>query len=55
MSWWYVGGIWIAAFVIALILPTERPRPTRFHSGLEMKARKGRLIYIRETESEREI
>jgi hypothetical protein len=42
-------------FVLA-VLATPRERPvTRTRRGLEMKAHKGRLVHVRETESEHEL
>lgn len=33
----------------------ERHRPTHIRRGLELKARNGRLVHVRETESEHEL
>jgi hypothetical protein len=55
-----VAIIAVLGIIISLALSVSlRGSPsmpvTRTHRGLEMKAHKGRLVYIRETQSEREI
>ena len=46
----------LAVFVLlVLLLPAEPKRPIIHRCGLEMKARNGRLIHVRETGSEVEL
>lgn len=40
--------------IIGIALPRDR-RVTRTHKGIEFMADGGRLVHVRETESEREI
>ncbi|WP_454798517.1 hypothetical protein [Novosphingobium lindaniclasticum] len=48
-------AVLVAGLVLAaLATPRERP-VTRTRRGLELKAHKGRLVHVRETESEHEI
>lgn len=49
-------GIALALFAILAIiaLPAPLPRPTYRHRGLELMAKDGELVHVRETESERE-
>jgi hypothetical protein len=50
-----VLGVIIVPAVMVPIHRRPRDPITRTHRGLEMKAHGGRLVYVRETESEREI
>lgn len=55
-----MNGDIVASFVLILSLitlcqPQEPPPVKRRRRGLELKARNGRLVHVRETESEREI
>lgn len=45
----------LIAIFILFILPPPRHRPTIKRKGIEMKARNGRLVHFRETESEHEL
>lgn len=52
----YIGiGCIVFALLLALLCAPNEKRVTRPHRGLEIKTRKGRIVHVRETESEREI
>lgn len=44
-----------ALVLLAVGLSDERHGVTKTHRGLEMKARNGRLVHVRQTESEQEL
>lgn len=55
MNWDVIVSFLLIFGLIVICSPKEPPPVTRRRRGLEMKARNGRLVHVRETESEREI
>lgn len=50
-----IGIIVGLGLLILFALPAPRRSPTRTHRGLELMAKEGHLVHVRETESEREL
>lgn len=57
MAYCEIGGV-ILVVVLIFILLCSSPQydpPKIKHTGLELMANKGRIVYVRETESERDL
>lgn len=55
MNWDIIASFALIFGLICLFAPKEHPPVMHRRRGLEMKAHKGRLVHVRETESEREL
>lgn len=55
MIWDIIASFALIFILITVCQPQEPPPVMRRRRGLELKARNGRLVHVRETESEREI